>query len=138
VPDASLRERFTAWWRHAFAVDKYDESSLSEEDRLALQSLAARIHASGMTTPAILMLQSNRHMNFIGSQVMVAAEPIYGLTHQLLQPLLTRIGLYVPPAEMPALIAAFEKRYSVEYVIQQLEAAADEDVSASADKQEQS
>jgi hypothetical protein len=138
VTDSSFRERFSAWWRHAFAVDKYDESSLSEEDKLALQSLAARISASGMTTPAILMLQSNRHMNFIGSQVMVAAEPIYGLTHQLLQPLLTRIGLYIPPAEMPALIAAFEKRYSVEYVIQQLEAAADEDGTAPAGEQQPS
>jgi hypothetical protein len=121
VVNLPLRERFLTWWRHAFAVDKYDESSLEPAERELLDRLADQIGARRLGTAAILWLQSNRHMNFIGSSVLVAAEPLYDMGHQFVSPLLKRLGIYVTPEEMPVLIAAFEKRYSVEYLVQRIE-----------------
>jgi hypothetical protein len=114
---------FLAWFRHAFAIEKYDESALAPEERELLTRLARQIEGRKMTTAAILFLQSNRHMNWIGSQVMVGAAPIYDVVHTFVTPLLRTLGLYVHPDEMPILIAAFEKRYSIEFFVQQLEAA---------------
>jgi hypothetical protein len=110
------------WLRHAFAVEKYDESSLDPADKDVLQRLADRVHSRGLTAAAILWMQSNRHLNFMGSQAMVAAQPIFELTHPVLNGVLRHIGLNVPPEDYPLLYAAFEKRYSVEYLIQRMEA----------------
>lgn len=113
---------FAAWWRHAFAIDTYDESGLEPEDKYALQSLATGINRRGLSSAAILWVYSNRHLSWFGSQILVAATPVYDLAHMFLRPLLTAIGMYVPPSQLPRLSAAFEKRYAVEYFVQQLEA----------------
>jgi hypothetical protein len=111
-----------AWLRHAFAVEKYDESSLTEQDKEVLQSLAKAIHEKRMTAAAIVWVESNRHMNFIGSQFLVMFQPIFDLVHPVVNPILRRFGMYIAPGELPKLQAALEKRYSVEYFIQRLEA----------------
>jgi hypothetical protein len=67
-------------------------------------------------------MQSNRHLNFLGSQAMVAAQPMFELTHPVLNGVLRHFGLNVPPEDYPLLTTAFEKRYSIEYLVQQLEA----------------
>jgi hypothetical protein len=122
IVEPERQRGFMAWLRHAFAIEKNDESSLSEDDKAVLIRLAERIHSRRMTSAAILWFQSNRHMNFLGSQVMVAAEPVFEMTHPLLNGVLRFLGLNIPPEDYPLLIAAFEKRYSIEYLIQQLEA----------------
>lgn len=113
---------FRAWLKHAFAVEPYDESSLSAEEKEALERLAARIHEKRLSSAAILWVQSNRHFNWLSSQVMVMFQPIFDMTHPLLNAILRNFGLAIPPAEYPKLVAAFEKRYSVEYFVQRLEA----------------
>jgi hypothetical protein len=129
VAAAAPPRGFWEWLRHAFAVEKFDESSLDPADKDVLQRLAERVHAKRMTSAAILWMQSNRHMNFLGSQAMVAAQPVFEMTHPLVNGVLRYVGLNVPLEDYPLLIAAFEKRYSVEYLIQRLEAllAADPD-----------
>jgi hypothetical protein len=122
APSEAPPRGFWNWLRYAFAVEKYDESSLSEDDKGALQRLAERVHARRTTSAVILWMQSNRHMNFIGSQMMVAAQPVFEMTHPLLNAVLRNFGLNVPPEDYPLLVSAFEKRYSVEYLIQRLEA----------------
>jgi hypothetical protein len=111
------------WLAHAFAVDRYDESSLAPEEKALLTRMALEIHARGMATPAILYLNSNRHMGWLGSQVLVVTEPIYDIAHPFLSPLLKRFGLSLTPDEMTVLISAFEKRYTPEYFVQRIEAA---------------
>lgn len=113
---------FWNWLKYAFAVEKYDESSLDPADKDALQRFAERIHAKGLTSAAILWMQSNRHMNFLGSQAMVLAQPVFEMTHPLLNAVLRNFGLNVPPEDYPLLVSAFEKRYSVEYLVQRMEA----------------
>jgi hypothetical protein len=115
---------FRAWLRHAFAVEPYDESSLSEEERAVLRRLAQQIERRGLTSAAILWVQSNRHMNWMGSQFLVMFQPLFDLTHPLLNSILRHFGLNIPPADYPTLCTAFEKRYSIEYLIQRLEACA--------------
>lgn len=112
-----------AWLAHAFAIERFDESSLAEEEKALLTRIAREIHARGMATPAIFFVQSNRHMNWVGSQVLVAAQPLYDISHPFIGPLLGRFGLRLTPAEMTMLISAFEKRYAPEYFVQRLEAA---------------
>jgi hypothetical protein len=111
-----------AWLKHAFAIEKNDESSLSADDKAVLLRMAERIHERRMGSAAILWLQGNRHLNFLGSQAMVAAEPMFEMTHPLVNGVLRFLGLNIPPEDYPLLIAAFEKRYSIEYLIQLLEA----------------
>jgi hypothetical protein len=121
--DTNAPRGWRAWLAHAFAVEKYDESSLSDEEKELLTRLALQIQRRGVSTAAILWFQSNHHMSWVGSQVLVAAAPVYDLAHQFVEPMLRALGLYVKPAEMPLLAEAFAKRFSVEYLLQRIEAA---------------
>ena len=124
-PSGGGRPRgLVAWLKHAFAVDRYDETSLSEDDREILERLARRIHERQMTAPAILWAESHRYLNFLGSQVLVMIQPIFDLSNPFLNALLGRFGIYISPDDYRKLFMALEKRYSVEYFIQQLEALA--------------
>jgi len=107
--------------REAFAIESYDESSLSAEERDALDNLAQSITSRKMTAPAIMFIEANRHMNFLGSQLIVMAEPVADLASPVLNPILRRFGMHMPLKELPVLQAALEKRYSVEYLVQRLE-----------------
>jgi hypothetical protein len=123
VDSQQNRGGWREWLAHAFAVEKYDASSLSDEEQAVLTQLARQIHSRGLTTPAILWLSSNRHMSWLGSQALVATELLYDMAHPFIHPFLKAVGLNVKPAEMPLLYEALEKRYSVEFLMQQLEAA---------------
>jgi hypothetical protein len=116
------RQKLSDWWSHAFAVEKYDESSLTEDERGILDRLAQRIHDKKMTAAAILWVDSHRHMNFIASQALVFANPSYELAHPMLRFLLQKLGIYIPPGEVYQLAQALEKRYSIEYFVRRLEA----------------
>lgn len=116
-----------AWFRHAFAVDKYDENSLSEEDKAILEKVARRIHEKKMTAATILWAESHRNLNFIGSQLMIFSQPLFDITHPLFNSVLNRFGIHVPPADFDKLARALEKRYSIEYFVQQLERLSAED-----------
>lgn len=123
--------------RQAFAIESYDESSLTEEERTALDDLARSIHVRRMTAPAIMFIESNRHMNFLGSQLIVMAEPVADLASPVLNPILKRFGMHLPLKELPLLQAALEKRYSVEYLVQRLEHYAAEAPQTGADTTDQ-
>jgi hypothetical protein len=116
-----------AWFRHAFAVEKYDESSLNETDKQILTKVAQRIHEKKMTAATILWAESHRNLNFIGSQLMVFSQPLFDMTHPLFNAVLNRFGIHIPPEDFPKLAKALEKRYSIEFFIQQLERLSIED-----------
>jgi len=116
-----------AWFRHAFAVEQYDEASLNVDDKEILERIARRVHEKKMTAATILWVESHRNLNFIGSQLMVFSQPLFDMTHPLFNAVLNRFGIYIAPADFPKLARALEKRYSIEYLIQQLERFAAED-----------
>lgn len=113
-----------SWLRHAFAVEKYDESCLSADDKRILGKIARQIHDRGLTAAAILWIQSNRHMGWLTSQALVMFGPMFDMTHTFFNAFSRNLGLHISPADYPGLHAALEKRYSIEYFIQQLEALA--------------
>jgi hypothetical protein len=118
-----------AWFAHAFAVEEYSAASLSEDERRTLDGLAEAIHKRGMTAAAILWIDSQRGMNWLGSQALVFAHPIYDLSRPIVNFILRLLRLGKPgfqlsldDAEYKALAGALEKRYSIEYLIQRMEA----------------
>jgi hypothetical protein len=123
-PRPNRWQGFRAWLAQAFAIEAYAESSLSPQERAVLERMALQIHKRKLTSAAILWIESNRHMNWMGSQVLVMFQPIFDLAHPLLNAMLRNFGLNIPPADYPTLCAAFEKRYSIEYFVQRLEACA--------------
>lgn len=125
--DKARRGGFISWFRHAFAVDKYDEDSLGEDDKEILARVARRVHEKKMTAATILWVESHRNLNFIGSQLMVFSQPLFDMTHPLFNAVLNRFGIYISPPDFPKLARALEKRYSIEYFLQQLERYAAED-----------
>jgi hypothetical protein len=114
---------------HAFAIESYDEESLEPEERAALERLAHGIHSRGLTAAAILWIDSQRGLNFIGSSALVFAQPFFELGKPYLNFLLRLFGfgkkdenpLQVTPAEYEQLYTAMEKRYSIEYLVSRLE-----------------
>ncbi|MCC7478401.1 hypothetical protein IT575_08050 [bacterium] len=116
------------WFAHAFAVGEYSADSLAPEERAALERLALGIHKRGLTPAAILWIDSQRGMNWIGSQALVFAEPLYDLAKPFLNFLLRLFGfgkkgytLELSPEEYKLLYSALEKRYSIEYLVSRLE-----------------
>jgi hypothetical protein len=138
VPVEPQQRGLRAWLAHAFAIEPYDETSLAPEERAVLDRLAMQIEKRKLTSAAVLWVQSNRHMNWLGSQMLVMFQPLFDMTHPVLNGLLRNFGLNVPPAEYKHLCTAFEKRYSIEYFIQRLEAYAageyNEDSAQASDK----
>jgi hypothetical protein len=43
-----------------------------------IERVARQLHASGLSAPAILFLQMNAPLSFLGSQLLFAAEPFVG------------------------------------------------------------
>src|SRR5687768_16453334 len=101
--DTAPPRGWRAWLAHAFAVEKYDESSLNAEEKELLTQLARQIERRGVGPAAIMWFHSNRHMSWIGSQVLVAAAPLDDMAHQFVAPMLRALGLYVKPEDMPQL-----------------------------------
>jgi hypothetical protein len=83
--------------------------SLDQDDDALLDSLAKRIVALRMETPAIFFLESVKPMNFVGSQAMVFFRPL--------------LTAFFPAAKLDRLSAALEKRETIEFLIQKIEKA---------------
>lgn len=121
-PSEEKPRGFMAWLRHAFAIEEFSESSLSLEERAVLENIAGIIQRRGMSTPAILWIESHRHLNFASSQLVKMAEPIHDLSYNLVSWLANKLGMgYISPEELTLFQSALEKRYSIEYLLQQIE-----------------
>jgi hypothetical protein len=119
--------RVKALLAHAFAIEAYDETSLSEDERAALLRVAEAVHAKRLTAAVIAYVEAHRNFNFFGSQALVFVSPLYDLGKGYLNALLRFLGfrkgnvLALSTEEMNVLAGALEKRYSIEYFIQRLE-----------------
>lgn len=120
-------------FKHAFAIG-YDVDVLSDADKSALRTLAEWVSARHMEAAAIMLVESFRPLNFIASQVGVVAEPFVVMTADLLKGLLP-MTRRVPDAKMyKSLVAAFEKRTSVDYLTECMTNLAAERTKKKADK----
>ncbi len=114
--------RIKEWCRHAFEVEAYDETSLSEDERGILDRLANWVQKRQLTAAAILWADSNRHFNFMTSQALIFAQPAYDLSHPLIKFLMRQHKFDLPPEDLTKLAVALEKRFSIEYFVRRLEA----------------
>jgi len=63
-------------WKDALKIEKAEDFAPTAREQELLDRLAGRICRLGMTTPAILFLETARPLNFIGSQFMAFWEPV--------------------------------------------------------------
>ena len=101
----SRKTRFSVWWSHAFAVEKPDDGFDAEEEALA-ERLARFVVRRRMTTPALLVLETGRPFNFIGSQFLVFLSPF--------------LTLVFSPEEYERFVRFLEKRPSIEFLVDKI------------------
>ena len=94
------------WWNHAFAVES-GEGEFTHEDRELVERLAGFVVRRNMTTPALLMLESGRPLNFVGSQLLAFMSPF--------------LTFIFSPPEYDRFVAILEKRSSIDLIIQAIE-----------------
>jgi len=92
--------------KHAFGIG-YEEPLLEKSDEEAIMRVGDLIVHRRLEVPAIMALESLRPMNFLASQVMVMLQPFLGFV--------TDDSFFV------SCQAAFEKRDSVNFLIEYLE-----------------
>ena len=62
---------------HAFSLED-PAPRWTPEDEALLDRLAGEVARRGLSTPAVLLLESVRPLNFVGSQAMVFLQPLAG------------------------------------------------------------
>jgi len=102
---ASRQTRFSAWWSHAFAVETSEDGFDAEDEALA-ERLARFVVRRRMTAPALLVLETGRPFNFIGSQFLVFLYPF--------------VTLIFSAAEFERFILFLEKRPSIEFLVDKI------------------
>lgn len=68
-----------AWLKNAFATSD-PNFEYSDEDEELLERMAKWVSERGLSTPAILFLESFRPLGYLGGQAMVMAEPIVDMS----------------------------------------------------------
>ena len=92
--------------KHAFAIGKSEPFSLNKKEQAVVEKVCNEIVKRHVTLPAIVMLETFRPLNYLGSQVMHFFHPI-------ISSILTIDGY----SDFTTLL---EKRESVDYIINKL------------------
>ena len=95
-------------WRalkHAFAMP--GGLTLTDRESQWLEAIAGKVVQRGLTAPALMVLESARPLNFVGSQVLVFFRPL--------------ISLVVAPERCDEAAALLEKRGCIEALIETIE-----------------
>ena len=95
-------------WRHAFAVDPPGPAEPAGLQREVVDRLCREVVRRRLTTPALLLLEMSRPMNYMSAQLLHFFPPI--------------ATTLANTAEYDAFTAFLEQRGSVDYLVQRLEA----------------
>ena len=93
---------FKKWWSHAFAVEDSTQE-WSVQERELVERLARFVVRRRMTTPALMVLETGRPLNFIGSQFLVFLSPF--------------LKFVFNPAECDRFTEILQKRHSINFII---------------------
>ena len=99
---ASPLHRFRAWWSHAFAVQGPDPE-FGPSDRELVDRLAGLVVQRRLTAPALMLLETGRPLNFLGSQLLVFLSPL--------------LKFVFAPAEYDRFVQILEKRSSIDLIV---------------------
>jgi len=95
------------WLKHAFAVEAPGRAEPSETQRVLIEKLCREVVRRRMTTPALLMLEMGRPLNYVSAQLL-----------HFFQPMLT---ILANAAEYQAFTEFLEQRGSIDYIVTRLE-----------------
>ena len=96
---SSLRSRL----RHAFAVETPESAEFDEVERELASRVASFIVRRRMTAPAVMLLETGRPLNFLGSQLLAFMAPF--------------ATMLFSPDEYDRFVRFLEKRASVDLII---------------------
>ena len=96
------------WLKHAFATDAPGPAEPNDTQRVLVEKLCAEVVRRHLTTPALLMLEMSRPLNYVSAQLLHFFQPI---------------ATMVADAEGYRQLTLFlEQRGSIDYMCQRLEA----------------
>ena len=101
------RRRLIDRLRHAFAVEDPDAFTPTEREREIAVRVCREVVRRRMTTPALMLLEMSRPLNFLGAQALHFFRP-FG-------------SVFVEPGSWEAFAALVERRGSVEFLCRTLE-----------------
>ncbi len=101
----SRRAEFRSWWNHAFAVET--QAEFTDADQELIDRLARFVTRRGMVAPALLVLESGRPLNFVGSQLLAFLAPF--------------VTLIFKGPDYDRFVAILEKRRSIDLIIEAIE-----------------
>ncbi len=102
----SAVERIRAWAAHAFAIDDA-VGSFDEEERNLVCRFADFVVERRLTAPALILLESGRPLNFVGSQLLAFMSPF--------------VTLIFASNEYDRFVGLLEKRQSIDLLIDTIE-----------------
>jgi hypothetical protein len=101
------RRRLIDRLKHAFAVENADAFAPTEREREIAVRVCREVVRRRMTTPALMLLEMSRPLNFLGAQALHFFRP-FG-------------SVFVEPGSWEAFAAFVERRGSVEFLCRTLE-----------------
>jgi hypothetical protein len=96
------------WLKHAFAVDSPQAVEPNEMQRAIVEKLCREITRRQLTTPALLMLELSRPLNYVSAQFLHFIQPF--------------ASIIADAEEYRQLTEFLEQRGSIDYICRRLEA----------------
>lgn len=96
------------WFKHAFAIDPPGPAEPTEAQRVVVERLCREVVRRRMTTPAQMILEMGRPLNFVSAQAMHFFQPF--------------VTVLADPTAYNQLSAFLEQRGSLEYISDRLQA----------------
>jgi hypothetical protein len=96
------------WLRHAFALDAGQSSDPSQPERAVVEAVCIEIVRRRLSTPALLMLEMSRPLNYVSAQLLTFFQPFLALVGDT--------GAY------DHFTRFLERRGSVDYIVTRIEA----------------
>ena len=96
------------WLKHAFAIDPPGPAQPDDAERIVVEQICGEVVRRRLTIPVLLALEMSRPLNYVTAQFL-----------HVVQPFLT---VLTDGAAYDRLTAFLEKRGSIDYIAQRLEA----------------
>ena len=97
------------WLKHAFAADPPGPAEPNETQRMLVEKLCVEVVRRHLTTPAVLMLEMSRPLNYLSAQLLHFFQPI--------------VTVIADAAGYQQFTLFLEQRGSIEYILGRLEVA---------------
>ena len=101
----SILVRLKSWYAHAFAVNP-PEGRVNPEEEMLVEKIATFIINRKMESPVLMVLETGRPLNFVGSQFLTFLSPF--------------LTLIFSKREYERFVGFLEKKYSIDILIKKI------------------